>query len=109
MALVGVPYIAVSAPSPDGQVVAELVETGLFVDRHFLVRLTTYWLGFLPVSREIYESPDEGPRGGERFLWSRDGRHVLLVGTHLFATPLARGVRVHGQPRVRCAAATRSP
>lgn len=155
MALVGVPYIAVSAPSPDGQVVAELVETGLFVDRHFLVRLTTYWLGFLPVSREIYESPDEGPRGGERFLWSRDSRHVLLVGTNLFATdeaclasgealyllvnrltgtvrsnaggnrgprfsvedlagidfaaPLARGVRVQGQPRVRCAAATRSP
>lgn len=85
MALLGVPHIAVSAPSPDGEVVAELVEIAWFVDRHFLVRLTSYWLGIVPVSREIYDSPDEGPRGGERFLWSRDSRHVLLLGTRLFA------------------------
>lgn len=85
MALFGVPHIAVSAPSPDGEVTAELVETARLLDRHFLVRLTTYWLGVVPVSREVYDSPDEGPRGGERFLWSRDGRHVLLVGTQLFA------------------------
>ncbi len=85
MALFGVPHIAVSAPAPDGEVTAELVETAWLLDRHFLVRLTTYWLGVVPVTREIYDSPDEGPRGGERFLWSRDGRHVLLVGTQLFA------------------------
>ena len=83
----GMPYVSVSSRSPDGTVVAEVYETGWFVDRHFQVRLTRYWLGFIPFRRVVYISPDEGARGGERLLWSRDGRHLLLVGPHLFGSP----------------------
>ena len=83
----GIPHISVSSRSPDGTVVADLYETGWAVDRHFQVRLTRYWLGIIPIRRVVYRSPDEGARGGERLLWSRDGRHVLLVGPHLFGTP----------------------
>jgi hypothetical protein len=33
--------------------------------------------------RTIFESPDEGrPPGTEQFLWSADGRYLLLVGRH---------------------------
>jgi hypothetical protein len=39
--LAGIPYVAVSAPSPDGHALAELVETDFLIDRHFEVRLTT--------------------------------------------------------------------
>jgi hypothetical protein len=67
--------------------VADVYETDWFVDRHFQVRLTRYWLGIIPIRRVVYSSPDEGARGGERVLWSRDGRHLLLVGPHLFGTP----------------------
>jgi hypothetical protein len=85
----GVPYVAVSSRSPDGTMWAELYETDKFVDRHFQVRLTRYWLGIIPIRRVVYRSPDEGQRGGERLLWSRDGRHVVLLGLHLFAIPEA--------------------
>ena len=63
--------------------VAELVETDWFIDRHFKVRLTTRWLGTIPQRKTLYRSPDEGPRGGERLLWSREGRYLLLVGPNL--------------------------
>lgn len=81
--LVGLPYVAVSARSPDGRMLAELVETDWFIDRHFKVRLTTRWLGTIPRRKTLYRSPDEGPRGGERLLWSREGRYLLLVGPNL--------------------------
>jgi hypothetical protein len=83
--LVGMPYVAISVPSPDGRVVAELVETYRFIDRRFEIRLTTRWLGVIPRRRTLFQSPDEGGPGGERLLWSRDGRYVLLVGPNLFA------------------------
>ena len=83
----GIPHISVSSRSPDGAVVADVYETDWAVDRHFQVRLTRYWLGIIPIRRVVYRSPDEGARGGERLLWSRDGRHLLLVGPHLFGTP----------------------
>jgi hypothetical protein len=82
--LVGLPYVAVSARSPDGRVLAELVETHRFIDRHFEVRLTTRWLGTIPRRKTLFSSPDEGPRGGERLLWSGDGRYLLLVGPNLY-------------------------
>jgi hypothetical protein len=82
--LMGMPYVAISVPSPDGRVVAELVETYSFIDRRFEIRLTTRWLGVIPRRRTLFQSPDEGGRG-ERLLWSRDGRYVLLVGPKLFA------------------------
>jgi hypothetical protein len=83
--LMGMPYVAISVPSPDGSVVAELVETYWFIDRHFEIRLTTRWLGVIPRRRTLFQSPDEGGRGGERLLWSRDGRYVLLMGPNLYA------------------------
>ncbi len=83
----GIPHISVSSRSPDGAVVADVYETDWAVDRHFQVRLTRYWLGIIPIRRVVYRSPDEGARGGERLLWSRDGRHLLLVGPHLFGSP----------------------
>lgn len=87
--LAGIPYVALSAPSPDGHALAELVETDFLIDRHFEVRLTTWWLRALPRRRILFRSPDEGPRGRERLLWSRDSRYFLLVGPHLFAVPEA--------------------
>jgi hypothetical protein len=82
----GIPHVSVSSRSPDGNVVADVYETDSLVDRHFQVRLTRYLLGIVPIRRVVYHSPDEGARGGERLLWSRDGRHLLLVGPHLFGT-----------------------
>jgi hypothetical protein len=83
--MAGLPHVSVAERSPDRRSVAELYETDWFVDRHFRVRVTTFWLGVIPVRRRVvFISPDEGGRGGERFLWSRDGRHVLLVGPRLF-------------------------
>lgn len=96
--LAGIPYVTVSAFSPDGHALAELVETDFLIDRHFEVRLTTWWLGALPRRRILFRSPDEGPRGGERLLWSRDSRYVLLVGPNLFAVPdacLASGDKLY--------------
>ncbi len=73
--------------SPDGRLAAQLVELPKFLDRNFAVRL-------LPVgeqrakAREVFESPDEGrPVGTERFLWSRDGKWLLLVGRYFYVRP----------------------
>jgi hypothetical protein len=86
MASLGMPHVSVAARSPDGRVVADVYETDWFLDRHFRVRLTTFWLGIVPIRHVVYYSPDEGRRGGERLAWSSDGRHVLLLGPHLNAT-----------------------
>jgi hypothetical protein len=86
MASLGMPHVSVAARSPDGRVIADVYETDRFLDRHFQVRLTTFWLGIIPIRQVVFRSPDEGPRGGERLIWSRDGRYVLLLGRHLFAT-----------------------
>ncbi len=53
------------------------------IDRNFSIQLEQLETGatvdLLPWS------PDEGePRGTERFLWSKDGTKVLLVGRHFF-------------------------
>ncbi len=52
-----------------------------FIDRNFSIRLDRLETG------ETFDllawSPDEGrPEGTERFLWSKDGTKVLLVGRH---------------------------
>jgi hypothetical protein len=75
-----------SDPADPQNGLREQFQTELFVDRHFRVRLTTYWLGIIPIRQVVFKSPDEGPRGGERLVWSRDGRYVLLLGRHLVAT-----------------------
>lgn len=80
--------------SPDGGRVAVLVELPRMLDRNFVVRLFT--IGEGPGrARDVFESPDEGrPVGTERFLWSRDGRWLLLLGRNFSVrqdTPVVGG------------------
>ena len=79
----GLSTLTASAASPDGRMAVQLVDPDSFLDRNFSLRLrgSSWWW------RHIWLSPDEGPPGGERFVWSRDGRYVLLVGPNFFALP----------------------
>src|SRR5215207_8625775 len=75
--------VTTTALSPDDQLQAALVEMQpRFIDRNFTVRVGA--AGADPLSLEpVFESPDEGsPEGSERFIWSKDGEYVLLVGRH---------------------------
>ena len=79
----GFSTVTASAAAPDGRMVVQLVDPGRLLDRNFIIRLrgsSGWW-------RQIWASPDEGLPGGERFLWSRDGRYVLLIGPKFFALP----------------------
>lgn len=74
-----------SSVSPDGRKRALLVELPRRLDRNFEIRLEDQGQQ-PPRAVTIFSSPDEGrPVGTERFLWSRDGRYILLVGRHFFA------------------------
>jgi len=81
--IAGVSVVTASAVSPDGRMVVQLADRGTFMfDRNFDIRLRrSYGLW-----RHVWTSPDESLPHGERFLWSRDGRHVLLLGAKFFAT-----------------------
>ena len=77
----------VASLSPDDSVRARLVETSPAwgIDRNFSVRLE--FLG-RDATRTIFSSPDEGrPAGSERFIWSKDGTMLLLVGRHFYTEP----------------------
>ena len=79
----GLSTVTASAAAPDGRMVVQLVDPGRILDRNFIIRLrgsSGWW-------HQIWSSPDEGLPGGERFLWSRDGRHVVLIGPKFFALP----------------------
>ena len=79
----GFSTVTVSAAAPDGRMVVQLVDRGRLLDRNFIIRLrgsSGWW-------RQVWASPDEDLPGGERFVWSRDGRHVLLIGPKFFALP----------------------
>lgn len=73
--------------SPGEKWRAILVELRGFmqIDRNFRIRLEDRrnpGSSGIPC-KIIFSSPDEGgPPGTERFLWSRDGEHLLLVGKH---------------------------
>jgi hypothetical protein len=71
--------ISASATSPDIRWRALLVEfDDGRLDRNFEVYLETVSTKEL---RLVFSSPDEGrPIGTERFIWSKDGRFLLLVG-----------------------------
>jgi hypothetical protein len=76
--------------SPDELLRAVLVEYPYpgFIDRNFQVRIEEV----KGASRTIFRSPDEGrPTGSERFLWSRDGSRLVLLGKHFYVT---EGVRL---------------
>jgi hypothetical protein len=73
-------YVSFSAPSPDSRVVAEIYEPPKFIDRNFVVRLTTKNRWGIPQYKRLFVSPDEGWPPTERLLWSKDGRYLLLLG-----------------------------
>ncbi len=75
------PYVSVSAPSPDGRVVAEIYEPPRTIDRNFVVRLKTKGRWGISRYKDYFRSPDEGLPPTERLLWSKDGRYLLLLGT----------------------------
>ena len=75
----------VSSLSPDDSIRARLVETSptWALDRNFEVRLEYVKEH---KTRIVFDSPDEGrPVGSERFIWSKDGTTLLLVGRHFYA------------------------
>jgi hypothetical protein len=79
----GLSTVTASAAAPDGRMVVQLVDPGRLLDRNFIIRLrgsSGWW-------RQVWASPDEDLPGGERFVWSRDGGHVLLIGPKFFALP----------------------
>jgi hypothetical protein len=68
-----------SAASPDGQYRAELVDRRIHtIDRNFRIRI----MDSMGKSQVVFLSPDENPLkiGQERFLWSQDGKRLLLLG-----------------------------
>ena len=76
--------------SPDERLLVELHERPAYIDRNFFITLRDRYAkaGASPV---IFESPDEGrPICTEYFLWSADGRSVLLVGRHFYTKPELR-------------------
>lgn len=74
--------VTATADSPDGKRRAVLIEKDEFgrIDRNFDVFLDDLSSGHK--KRELlFSSPDEGkPIGTERFIWSTEGRFLLLVG-----------------------------
>ena len=76
-----------SLNSPDDLLRIVLKERGTFLDRNFDVLLES--TDGRIAAKRVFSSPDEGrPIGSERFLWSNDGSHVLLVGRHFYVDPL---------------------
>ena len=79
------PRTTTSRLSPDETMRVRLVDFGPEhkLDRNFRIRLERLLTGEIET---LYFSPDEpgnGHEGSERFIWSRDGTKVLLVGRHL--------------------------
>jgi len=78
-----------SQTSPTGRDRVVLVEKDGWIDRNFVVRLHKLGPdgGKASGVRTVFASPDEGrPAGSERFIWSEDGRWVLLVGRRFLCT-----------------------
>ena len=77
--------ITTSRMSPDETLRIRLVDRGPErnrLDRHFVIRLERLET---KQTENIYSSPDESIiEGTERFIWSKDGTKVLLVGRHFF-------------------------
>jgi hypothetical protein len=76
--------------SPDDRLLVELHERPAYIDRNFFITLRDRYAK-TDASTVIFESPDEGrPICTEYFLWSADGRSVLLVGRHFYTKPELR-------------------
>lgn len=80
--------VSLASIAPDGRFLAEIVEkTDGRLDRNFFVRILDLKTG---ATTNIYNSPDEGPPGTERIVWSADGSRLLLVGNKFLVDELGR-------------------
>jgi hypothetical protein len=80
--------ISASRPSPDGSKVAMLIERPWwrpYIDRNFDLAIKRSWIGMRSI---VFTSPDERILGTERFIWSKDSKHVILVGKKFFGMPM---------------------
>lgn len=76
--------ITTSLTSPDQKLRAVLLDARFhLIDRNFAVCIEET----RGTSRRIFRSPDEAPSGigSERFIWSKDGKRLLLVGSRFWA------------------------
>jgi hypothetical protein len=85
-----------TSDSPDGTARVELVDRAgpLAIDRNFLLYAQS------PIGSTetvLFLSPDEGPPGTERIVWSRDSRRFVVLGKKFFAygEPLVGGEQLY--------------
>jgi len=77
-------HVTTSLMSPDQHLRAVLLDARLHgLDRNFAVCIEETGGD----SRRIFGSPDEAPSGigSERFIWSKDSKGLLLVGSRFYA------------------------
>lgn len=80
--------VTARALSPDEKWLVTLHDVSTFIDRNFIVTLRDLKTD---TSTVIFQSPDEGLSVyTEYFLWSADGRSLLLVGRHFYTKPELR-------------------
>ena len=71
--------VTLQSSSPDSSYCVTLRELPVFLDRNFALELVN---GRTGRSNELFRSPDEGPPGSERIIWSQDSTRFLLLGTN---------------------------
>lgn len=71
--------VTLHSQSPDASHRVVLRELPVFLDRNFSLVLEDARTGH---TNEIFRSPDEGPPGSERIVWSEDSNRFLLLGTN---------------------------
>ena len=74
-----------SLMSPDETMRVRLVDFGPEhkLDRNFTIKLERRATGAVETVYQSNDEPGNGHEGSERFLWSKDGTKILLVGRHL--------------------------
>ena len=77
------PTLTAAALSPDGRMLAMIVERRSMLDRNFALMTEDK---ATKKKRTLFTSPDEGKPGGEKLIWSEDGM-ILLLGRTLFVEP----------------------
>ena len=87
--------VTVNSASPDGKWRALLIEfddRSFEIDRNFEVLLEDAAVS-PPQRRVLFSSPDEGrPIGTERVIWSKDSKHLVLIGKQFFVKSRSEAV-----------------
>ena len=78
-------HVSLSSTSPNGSNQVEIVELKRFADRNFVLRLHRGG-----TQTNMFYSPDEGPAGTERILWSKDSAWMLLIGRNFVVEEQAK-------------------